>query len=104
MVKQTYFPKRQYFMKNNPDCRPFPPRPLSGPRALCASLGIIGSLLLSACTLPYGIYTDERDVSTQANDKSVATDIKTRLMGQKLSEGWAVSVYRGSPQCCHPLV
>ncbi len=93
MVKQTYFPKRQYFMKNNPDCRPFPPSPLSGPRALCASLGIIGSLLLSACTLPYGIYTDERDVSTQANDKSVATDIKTRLMGQKLSEGWAVSVY-----------
>ncbi len=93
MVKQTYFPKRQYFMKNNPDCRPFLPRPLSGSRALCASLGIIGALLLSACTLPYGIYTDERDVSTQASDKSVAADIKTRLMGQKLSEGWAVSVY-----------
>ncbi len=80
-------------MKNNPDCRPFLPRPLSGSRALCASLGIIGALLLSACTLPYGIYTDERDVSTQASDTSVAADIKTRLMGQKLSEGWAVSVY-----------
>lgn len=39
------------------------------------------------------MYTDERGVSTQVSDKSVATDIKTRLMGQKLAEGWAVSVY-----------
>lgn len=80
-------------MKNNSSFH----HPLCGslptPRTVCASLGIIGSLLLSACTLPYGVYTDERDVSTQVSDKSVATDIKTRLMGQKLAEGWAVSVY-----------
>lgn len=79
-------------MKSNPFFRrllsPLPPR------AVCASFGLIGSLLLSACAvLPYEMYTDERDVSTQVSDKSVATDIKTRLMGQKLAEGWAVSVY-----------
>lgn len=51
------------------------------------------ALTLAGCTLPYSMYTDQRDVSTQMNDKSIATDIKTRLMGEKLSEGWAVSVY-----------
>lgn len=92
-AETNVFLKRQYVMKTTSICQSFPPRLLSGPRAVCASLGIISSLLFSACTLPYGMYTDERDISTQVSDKSIATDIKTRLMGQKLSEGWAVSVY-----------
>lgn len=66
----------------------------------CLKGGILGRVLiisalifLFGCATPYSLYTDERDIGTQASDKSVATDIKTRLMGQKINEGWEISVY-----------
>lgn len=64
-----------------------------GKSALVIAFLVCAMLLPSCVTLPYGVYTDERDVSTQVSDRSIATDIKTRLMGQKLSEGWSVSVF-----------
>ena len=72
----------------------FSPAAANAMRCLLVVLSLSLTAQLSACvTLPYGVYMDERDVSTQLNDKSTATDIKTRLMKEKFAEGWAVSVY-----------
>ncbi len=60
-------------------------------KAVC--LLLIGLLTLQGCSFPYGMYTDQRDISTQIDDQTIAMDIKTRLMGEKLPEGWELSVY-----------
>lgn len=62
-------------------------------RLLAACMLLTGLLALQACSFPYNIYTDHREISTQIDDKTIATDIKTRLMGERLPEGWELSVY-----------
>ncbi|MBD5416765.1 MAG: BON domain-containing protein [Desulfovibrio sp.] len=53
--------------------------------------------LLLVCALvqgcAYGIYDDKRLMDTMADDKAMATSIKTALMQADFTGGWAVSVY-----------
>lgn len=48
---------------------------------------------LCACSIAYGIYDDKRLIDTMTNDKKIAADVKTTLMGNSMSEGWAISVF-----------
>lgn len=60
-------------------------------------LKVLGVLLLAAiCFLQgcaYGIYDDKRLLDTQADDTSLASAIKTALLGANFKEGMAINVY-----------
>lgn len=61
-----------------------------------ARAALLAALLL-VCALAqgcaYGIYDDQRLMDTMADDKALATSIKTALMKADFTGGWAVSVY-----------
>ena len=61
---------------------------------LSATLGLmLGAAGLTGCALPYSMYEDQRAVGTIMDDKSISTDIKTRLMGEHVGQGWDIGVY-----------
>ena len=64
--------------------------------APAARIALLAALLLAAALLQgcaYGIYDDQRLVDTMADDKAMATSIKTALMKADFTGGWAVAVY-----------
>ena len=50
-------------------------------------------LFLNGCNVAYGVYDDKRLTGTIAEDKSIATAIKTDLLNHNVSDGWDISVY-----------
>lgn len=52
---------------------------------------ILAVFLLQGCA--YSIYDDQRLLDTQASDKTLATNIKTKLLADHFTGGMAVSVY-----------
>ncbi|MDE7240814.1 BON domain-containing protein, partial [Desulfovibrio sp.] len=61
--------------------------------ALLAAL-LLGCALAQGCAYGgYGLYDDQRLMDTIADDKAMATSIKTALMKADFTGGWAVSVY-----------
>lgn len=48
---------------------------------------------LNGCTVAYGVYDDKRLSGTIAEDKAIATGIKTDLLNHKFGDGWNISVY-----------
>lgn len=53
----------------------------------------LGQIFGCAATIPYGIYEDKRLTDTIADDKAIATSIKTALLQADFSEGWGTAVY-----------
>ena len=60
-------------------------------RAALLAVLLLAAALLQGCA--YGIYDDQRLVDTMADDKAMATSIKTALMKADFTGGWAVAVY-----------
>lgn len=56
---------------------------------LLAALAALNGCAYSA----YGLYDDQRLMDTIADDKALATNIKTALMNEHFSDGWAIAVY-----------
>ncbi len=55
---------------------------------------VLSLLSLSACvTAPYGLYEDERSLSTIADDTALVAAVKGRLMDEHFGEGFSASVY-----------
>lgn len=54
---------------------------------------IMGQLWGCAATIPYSLYEDKRLTDTIADDKAIATSIKTALLQADFSEGWGTAVY-----------
>lgn len=52
---------------------------------------LLGALCLQGCA--YGIYEDKRLLDTMADDKAMATSIKTELMKEHFGDSFSVSVY-----------
>lgn len=48
---------------------------------------------LNGCNVAYGVYDDKRLSGTIAEDKGIATGIKTDLLNHKFGDGWNISVY-----------
>lgn len=48
---------------------------------------------LNGCNIAYGVYDDKRLSGTIAEDKGIATAIKTDLLQHNFSDGWEISVY-----------
>lgn len=57
------------------------------------SVCLFSQLAGCAVTVPYGLYEDKRLVDTIADDKTMATAIKTDLLDANFSGGWSISVY-----------
>lgn len=53
----------------------------------------LGHMWGCAATIPYGVYEDKRLTDTMADDKGIATSIKTALLQADFSEGWGTAVY-----------
>lgn len=54
---------------------------------------LFSQLVGCAVTVPYGVYEDKRLIDTIADDKTIATSIKTDLLNANFSGGWSISVY-----------
>ena len=54
---------------------------------------LLSSVILSACATPYAVYDDKRLMDTMADDKGMATNIKSALMKAHFKEGWDIAVY-----------
>lgn len=67
----------------------------SGPArgALLAALLCAAALLQGCAYGAYGLYDDQRLMDTITDDKAMATSIKTALMKEHFTDGWAVAVY-----------
>lgn len=57
------------------------------------SVCLFSQLTGCAVTATYGVYDDKRLVDTIADDKAIATSIKTDLLNAHFSDGWSTSVY-----------
>ena len=62
------------------------------PRLLSLLL-LLCCLALNGCNIAYGVYDDQRLSGTIAEDKSIATGIKTDLLNHKFGDGWNIDVY-----------
>lgn len=61
---------------------------------LCILLLLTAVLPLSGCGYSaYGLYDDKRLMDTIADDKGIATAIKTDLLDNSFSQGWGTAVY-----------
>ncbi len=61
-------------------------------RIVSTLLLIVALTQLWGCAA-YSIYDDKRQINTITQDKGIATDIKTKLMGYNLGKGWSTAVY-----------
>lgn len=61
--------------------------------ALLAVLLLALALLQGCAYSAYSLYDDRRLMETITDDKALATNIKTALMKEHFTDGWAVSVY-----------
>ena len=63
-------------------------------RRLALALLLAALAALNGCAYSaYGLYDDQRLMDTITDDKALATNIKTALMNERFSDGWAIAVY-----------
>ncbi|WP_300908661.1 BON domain-containing protein [uncultured Desulfovibrio sp.] len=63
-------------------------------RRLALVLLLVALAALNGCAYSaYGLYDDQRLMDTITDDKALATNIKTALMNEHFSDGWAIAVY-----------
>lgn len=62
-------------------------------RALVFASVLLLALHVSGCAMFYGVFDDKRLTDTMAQDKTLATNIKTSLLSAHFSEGWNTSVF-----------
>lgn len=62
------------------------------PRILLCLL-LLCCCALNGCNVAYGVYDDKRLSGTIAEDKAIATGIKTNLLNHKFGDGWEIAVY-----------
>ena len=63
------------------------------PRHILSCLLLVATVvMLNGCAV-WGVYEDKRLTDTMAEDKGLASRIKTALMNEKFVDGWSVSVY-----------
>lgn len=63
-------------------------------RRLALVLLLAALTALNGCAYSaYGLYDDQRLMDTITDDKALATNIKTALMNEHFTDGWAIAVY-----------